>query len=338
MNPTLQTLRGEACQKIAAASALEELEQIRIDYLGKKGAVSLLMQSLKDLSAEEKPLFGKSVNELKEELSSLLTRKKQELEVLHLNERFQKEQIDITLPGKRYLLGKKHPVVKVMDEAIEIFKGLGFTLEEGPEIESEYYNFEALNIPSDHPARDMQDTLYLESNQLLRTHTSPVQIRVMEKKKPPFRFIAAGKVYRHDSDVTHSPMFHQIEGFWVDEKTTFSDLKGLLETFLKELFHTDMELRFRPSFFPFTEPSAEVDISCVLCARKGCRVCKNTGWLEILGCGMVHPAVLEAVHLDSKKLQGFAFGLGIERIVMLKYGIQDIRLLFENDVRFLQQF
>lgn len=338
MNPTIENLREEATQKISVAAALEELEQIRINYLGKKGTVSLLMQSLKDLSPEEKPLFGKSVNELKGEISSLLSSKKQELENSSLNERLQKEQIDITLPGKRYPLGKQHPINKVLEEAIDIFKGLGFSLEEGPEIESEYYNFEALNIPENHPARDMQDTLYLTSEYLLRTHTSPVQIRVMEHKKPPLSFIAAGKVYRHDADVTHSPMFHQIEGFLVDEKTTFSDLKGLLATFLKELFHKEMKLRFRPSFFPFTEPSAEVDISCVMCDGKGCRVCQNTGWLEILGCGMVHPAVLEAVKLDSEKWQGFAFGLGIERIAMLKYGIHDIRLFFENDSRFLNQF
>ncbi len=338
MNPSIETLREEASKKIAAASALEELEQLRIDYLGKKGSVPALMQSLKDLPNEEKPLFGKSVNELKGEISSLLSDKKDELSASVLNEKLQDEKLDITLPGSRYLLGKKHPINKVMDEAIEIFKGLGFSLEEGPEIESEYYNFEALNIPDNHPARDMQDTLYLPTGSLLRTHTSPVQIRVMEKQKPPFSFIAAGKVYRHDADVTHSPMFHQIEGFLVDQKTTFADLKGILETFLNQLFHKKISTRFRPSFFPFTEPSAEVDISCVMCDAKGCRVCQNTGWLEILGCGMVHPEVLKSVNLDSEEWQGFAFGVGIERITMLKYGIADIRLFFENDARFLNQF
>jgi len=338
MNPQIQSLRDEATERISSVSDLETLEKLRIHYLGKKGSVTGLLHSLKDLSPEEKPIFGKSVNELKTQIADLLSQKQTHLENQTLNDRLKKERLDITLPGKRYFSGKKHPISLVMDEAIDIFRSLGFDVEEGPEIETEYYNFEALNIPADHPARDMQDTLYLDEKYLLRTHTSPVQIRVMEKKKPPFTFIAPGKVYRHDADVSHSPMFHQIEGFMVDKQITFADLKWVLTVFLHQLFTKDASIRFRPSFFPFTEPSAEVDIACVICSGKGCRVCKNTGWLEILGCGMVHPAVLEAVKLDSEIWQGFAFGLGIERIAMLKYGIDDIRLFYENDIRFLNQF
>jgi len=338
MNPHIQSVAQEAVEQIASASMLDQLEQLRIHYLGKKGAVTELLQHLREVPAAEKPAYGKEVNELKEKISQLLTQKQHALRRQAIEARLKAETLDITLPGKRYLIGKKHPLVQGMDQVIEIFRGLGFRLEEGPEIETDYYNFEALNIPPHHPARDMQDTLYLTSGLLLRTHTSPVQIRVMEHNQPPLRFIAAGKVYRHDADVTHSPMFHQIEGFMVDHQVTFANLKGVLAEFLHHLFGNRVKIRFRPSFFPFTEPSAEVDISCVMCSGKGCRVCQQRGWLEILGCGMVHPAVLEAGKCDPEKWQGFAFGMGIERIAMLQYGIDDIRLFFENDLRFLNQF
>ena len=338
MNPRIAAVSQEAAAKIAEASTLEQLEQLRIHYLGKKGAVTELLHGLREIPDPEKPQYGKSVNELKEQISGLLAEKQKSLSSGAIEARLQAETLDITLPGKRVLVGKKHPLAQVMDQVVEIFRGLGFRLEEGPEIETDYYNFEALNFPANHPARDMQDTFFFPSGHLLRTHTSPVQIRVMEKSQPPLRFIAAGKVYRHDADTTHSPLFHQIEGFMIDTDVTFADLKGVLQEFLSHLFGGRVKMRFRPSFFPFTEPSAEVDISCVMCAGKGCRVCKNTGWLEILGCGMVHPNVLEAVKCDASKWQGFAFGMGIERIAMLKFGIDDIRLFFENDLRFLNQF
>lgn len=338
MNPKIQSLREEATQKISSAKQLEEIEELRIHFLGKKGTVTRLMQSLKDLSPEEKPAFGKSVNELKNELAFLLGEKQESLQKGKLIETLEKEKLDITLPGRRVPAGKKHPLQQVMDQIIELFFGLGFSVEEGPEIETDYYNFQALNFPENHPARDMQDTLYVNEHLLLRTHTSPVQIRVMEKKKPPLSFIAPGKVYRHDADVTHSPVFHQVEGLMIDKHITFADLKGVLSIFLHELFDPETAIRFRPSFFPFTEPSAEVDISCVMCRGKGCRICKGTGWLEILGCGMVDPAVLKGVDINPDHWQGFAFGLGIERIAMLKWGINDIRLFFENDLRFLKQF
>ncbi|HRZ87260.1 MAG TPA: phenylalanine--tRNA ligase subunit alpha, partial [bacterium] len=252
--------------------------------------------------------------------------------------RFKAESVDVTLSGRRTVLGKRHPLNRVMEEVLGVFTRMGFAVREGPEIETEYYNFEALNIPKLHPARDMQDTFYVKDDLLLRTHTSPVQIRVMESMRPPLRVVAPGKVYRRDADVTHSPMFHQVEGFMVDEHITFADLKGVLTVFCRAMFGAETKVRFRPSFFPFTEPSAEVDISCVICSGKGCRVCKSTGWLEILGSGMIHPEVFRHVKYDSEKYSGFAFGMGIERIAMLKYGVNDIRLFFENDVRFLEQF
>jgi phenylalanyl-tRNA synthetase alpha chain len=297
-----------------------------------------LLKGLKDIPAEERPAFGKLVNEVKNEIESVIeesliasrqSKKEQELS---------KDDFDATLPGRSVPLGRRHPITLITDEILSIFTSLGFETVEGPEIELDFFNFEALNIPKDHPARDMHDTFYISDEQLLRTHTSPVQIRTMKKTEPPLKIICPGKVYRCDSDVSHTPMFHQIEGLMVDENIAFSDLKGLLTIFIHQIFDKDTSLRFRPSFFPFTEPSAEVDIQCVICRGSGCRVCSGTGWLEILGCGMVNPKVFENVGYDSENITGLAFGLGVERIAMLRYGINDIRLYFENDYRFLSQF
>jgi len=296
------------------------------------------LRNLGQLSMEEKQLFGKRANELKEVLSSRFDEAQQVLTALKKTAAFRKEAIDVTLPGRRSGYGRVHPVTQVLEEICAIFSGIGFTIVDGPEIENDYYNFEALNIPKDHPARDMQDTFYIDETVVLRTHTSPVQIRIMEKQSPPVRIISPGRVYRPDSDVSHTPMFHQVEGLLVDRGVTFGDLKGILAAFLKQIFGEETVLRFRPSYFPFTEPSAEVDIRCVMCKGSGCRVCGQSGWLEILGSGMVDPAVFENVGYDPEEFSGFAFGLGVERIAMLKYGISDIRLFFENEWRFLQQF
>jgi phenylalanyl-tRNA synthetase alpha chain len=312
----------------------KQLEQVRIDFLGKKGLLQGLMKDLRNASAEEKPKLGKDINLLKQHVEQEINNKT--LDSKSANK--PKENFDTTLPGRKELTGTLHPITQVMEEITSIFYGLGFQVEEGPEIETDYYNFEALNIPKDHPARDMQDTFYIEDETVLRTHTSPVQIHTMENREPPLRIIAPGKVYRCDSDVSHTPMFHQIEGLMVDEGVSFSHLKGIMNILLQEVFGKDTKIRFRPSFFPFTCPSAEVDIQCVMCSGKGCRVCSQTGWLEILGAGMVDPAVFKSVGYDSEKWTGFAFGLGIERIAMLKFGINDIRLFFENDLRFLKQF
>jgi phenylalanyl-tRNA synthetase alpha chain len=312
----------------------KQLEQIRIDFLGKKGLLQGLMKDLRNASPEEKPKLGKDINLLKQHVE-------QEINNKTLGSKSTgkpKDTFDTTLPGRKELTGTLHPITQIMEEITSIFFGLGFQVEEGPEIETDYYNFEALNIPKDHPARDMQDTFYIEDETVLRTHTSPVQIHTMENREPPLRIIAPGKVYRCDSDVSHTPMFHQIEGLMVDKGVSFSHLKGIMNIFLQEVFGKDTKIRFRPSFFPFTCPSAEVDIQCVICNGKGCRVCSQTGWLEILGAGMVDPAVFKSVGYDSEKWTGFAFGLGIERIAMLKFGINDIRLFFENDLRFLKQF
>ena len=338
MIETIEKHRQDFDSRIVSTSTLEPLKQLRIDFLGKKGCVQVLMKNLRQASPEEKRQLGKLINDFKQYVENLLEEKQGELGKSTRCQPSQNETFDTTLPGKRETTGTLHPITQVMEEITTIFMGLGFQVEEGPEIETDFYNFEALNIPKDHPARDMQDTFYVEGGTVLRTHTSPVQIHVMENREPPLRIIAPGKVYRCDSDVSHTPMFHQIEGLMVDKNISFSHLKGIMNIFLQEVFGKETKVRFRPSFFPFTCPSAEVDIQCVICGGKGCRVCSQTGWLEILGCGMVDPAVLKCVNYDSEEWTGFAFGLGIERISMLKYGINDIRLFFENDLRFLKQF
>jgi len=338
MKARLQNLEKEALAAIDAADSLAALQEIRVSFLGKKGAVTDLMKGMRDLSPEERPAIGALVNSLKETLETAFESRGALLQRAAVAERLASEKIDVTLPGRQSFVGSKHPVTLVTEEIVEILGRLGFCVEEGPEIEQDFYNFEALNIPKDHPARDMQDTFYISDDLVLRTHTSPVQIRAMCKHKPPLRVIAPGTVYRRDSDLTHSPMFHQIEGFLVDEHVTFGDLKGVLTYFLTNFFGKDLGVRFRPSFFPFTEPSAEVDIACVICGGKGCRVCKGTGWIEILGCGMIDPEVFKSVDYDTDQISGFAFGVGLERMAMLKYGVGDLRLFFENDLRFLRQF
>lgn len=338
MKEQLDQLLNEALTEIAGASSEECLQELRIRYLGKKGALTGLMKGLGSLSAEERPVIGQLVNTVKDQLEfkfeEALTRVRGAKKI----ERLQSERIDVTLPSRRSYRGTRHPITLVIEEVSDIFAGLGFQVAEGPEIELDYYNFETLNFPKDHPARDMQDTFFVDENILLRTHTSPVQVRTMLKHAPPVRIISPGTVYRCDSDATHSPMFHQIEGFMVDKGVTFGDLKGILTIFVNQFFGKGIGVRLRPSFFPFTEPSAEVDIACVMCQGKGCRVCKQSGWLEILGAGMIDPEVYRHVGYDPETISGFAFGMGIERIAMLKYGIGDMRLLFENDLRFLTQF
>ncbi len=329
------SLKKRALEELDALKDISSLESFRIKYLGKKGEITQALKALKDLPLEEKKRLGSELNDLKNFLEDALKKKKREL---LLEEEDKEIDLDLTLPGRRQVQGALHPLTQVMDEICEIFLRLGFEIVTGPEVESDYYNFTALNIPPWHPARDMQATFYLKSGALLRTHTSPMQIRAMLQKKPPLRIIAPGKVYRCDADVRHSPMFHQIEGLLVDDRVSFSDLKGILAYFAREIFGEGIRLRFRPSYFPFTEPSLEMDISCVICEGRGCRVCSHTGWLEILGAGMVHPEVLKAVDYDITKWQGFAFGLGIERIAMIKYGIEDIRLFFENHLYFLESF
>jgi phenylalanyl-tRNA synthetase alpha chain len=338
MREQLEQLRNGALQAIATASTVEQLQDIRISMLGRKGELTALMKGLGSLSAAERPIVGQLVNTVRDEIESALGAAIASAQEKVIAARLQSERIDTSLPGRRPQKGTKHPVSLVIEEICSIFAGLGFAVAEGPEIEHDWYNFEALNFPPEHPARDMQDTFFVENDMLLRTHTSPVQIRTMLKQKPPVRIIAPGTVYRCDSDATHSPMFHQIEGLMVDTKVTFGDLKGILTVFTNQLFGQKTGVRLRPSYFPFTEPSAEVDIACVICGGKGCRVCKNSGWLEILGAGMVDPEVYRHVQYDPENISGFAFGMGIERIAMLKYGISDMRLLFENDVRFLRQF
>jgi phenylalanyl-tRNA synthetase alpha chain len=340
MKEQLQKIAGEAELACKNASTQKELENIRVRYLGKKGALTQVLRGMGKLSAEERPVIGKFANEVKEMLEQKIETRVRELKSLAKEMQIKKETIDVTLPGVRFIAGRKHPLTQVLDEIKHIFVTMGYSVAEGPEIELDYYNFEALNIPKNHPARDMQDSFYVSEEVLLRTHTSPVQIRVYEAMAPklPVKIIAPGKVFRRDDDATHSPMFHQVEGFLIDEHVTFGDLKGTLLTFVRKMFGADREIRLRPSYFPFTEPSAEVDISCIMCNGSGCRVCSNTGWLEILGSGMVHPRVLEMTGYDPEQVSGFAFGMGVERIAMLKYGIDDLRHLFDNDVRFLSQF
>jgi phenylalanyl-tRNA synthetase alpha chain len=334
----LDELKKQAREELGAVSDEAALQNLKARFLGKKGVITEILKGMKDLSPEERPRMGQLVNEAKTFVEELVESRLDSIREEKKNRSLFEERIDVTLPGKGLPVGAKHPVTQVMEEVVSIFERMGFEVAEGPEVETDYYNFEALNIPKNHPARDMQDTFYISDDVVLRTHTSPVQIRVMEKLKPPVKIIAPGRVYRNDSDVSHTPMFHQIEGLLVDEHVTFGDLKGVLTEFVRLVFGEGIGVRFRPSFFPFTEPSAEVDMQCMICDGKGCRVCKDTGWLEILGCGMVDPEVFKSVGYDSSKYSGFAFGMGIERITMLKFGINDIRLFFENDVRFLRQF
>lgn len=324
----------EACQR---ASSSRELEDVRVRFLGKKGELTQLLRGMGQLPPQERPVMGKLVNDVRAEVEKAIKERGQALVRAEMDQRLQAEKLDLTMPGRRPPRGTKHPLNLVLDDLKQTFIGMGFTVVEGPEIETDYYNFEALNVPPEHPARDMQDTFYITDDLLLRSQTSPVQIRVMEKQRPPVRIIAPGKVYRRDADATHSPMFHQVEGLVVDKGITFGDLKGTLMELARALYG-EREVRFRPSFFPFTEPSAEMDISCIVCEGAGCRVCKGTGWLEVLGSGMVHPRVLEMVGYDPEEVTGFAFGIGVERLAMTRYGIEDIRLLFENDLRFLRQF
>lgn len=334
----LEQLEKDAQAELESAQAEDEILAVRTKYLGRKGLLTGLLRNISQVSAEEKPFFGKRCNEVKVLLESKIDEALERQTQGQKEEALAREKIDVTLPGRGIRCGRMHPVMQIRREICDIFSSFGFSVVEGPEVELDYYNFEALNIPKDHPARDMQDTFYIDDNVVLRTHTSPVQVRIMEKVKPPVRILSPGRVYRRDSDVSHTPMFHQIEGLLVDRNVSFADLKGILTAFLKKVFGDDTTLRFRPSFFPFTEPSAEVDIRCAMCRGKGCRVCGQTGWLEILGSGMVDPAVFKNVGYDAEEFSGFAFGLGLERIAMLKYGISDIRLLFENDIRFLKQF
>jgi len=337
-HPRVEAVAGEARAAIGAAAASAELEAIRIRYLGRSGEITQILKSLGTLAPEERREVGAAANEAKRELETLLDERLEAARAAERRRQRERERPDLTLPGRRPPRGVVHPLMRVREEIVTIFTGLGFAVAEGPQIETDAYNFEALNIPRDHPARDMQDTFYLSPDTLLRTHTSPVQIRTMRAQKPPVRVICPGVVYRRDADITHSPMFHQVEGLAVDRDVTMADLKGTLELFAREMFGPRSKIRFRPSFFPFTEPSAEVDVVCFLCAGAGCRVCKQSGWLEILGSGMVHPRVLKNVGYDPEEVTGWAFGMGIERIAMLKYGVDDIRLFFENDQRFLNQF
>ncbi|MBI5789748.1 MAG: phenylalanine--tRNA ligase subunit alpha [Candidatus Schekmanbacteria bacterium] len=338
MREELNNLLPQLTAELAQISQLDQLSQLKVKYLGRKGPLSAILRKLGALSAEDRPMIGQLANIVKTQMEEKLAQAEISLAARHQDEKLAQETIDITLPGRVPEIGRIHPITKTIHEVCAIFQNLGFQIAEGPEIETDFYNFEALNIPAHHPARDMHDTFYLQNNLLLRTHTSPVQIRVMEKQAPPLRIIAPGKVYRRDADITHTPMFHQVEGLLVDKTVAFSDLKGTLTVFIQRMFGAGTALRFRPSYFPFTEPSAEVDIACVICSSRGCRVCKGSGWLEILGAGMVDPAVFRMVNYDPEEYTGFAFGMGIERIAMLKYGVDDIRLFFENDLRFLRQF
>lgn len=338
MEEKLFSLKAEALSGLAAIEQSADLESLRVRYLGRKGLFTLVLRQLGQAAPADRPRLGKLANQIKQELEEKFSGRESELAAAGRTAAGTAPPADLSLPGRALYFGSRHPISRIMEEVCSIFVGLGFAVAEGPDIELDFYNFEALNIPRHHPARDMHDTFYINDNILLRTHTSPMQIRAMEKQQPPLRIISPGKVYRCDSDITHTPMFHQVEGFMVDRKVSFADLKGLLAVFCRKMFEDDLALRFRPSFFPFTEPSAEVDIACVICGGKGCRVCKQTGWLEILGAGLIDPEVFKKVGYDAEAYSGFAFGLGIERIAMLKYGIDDIRLFYDNDLRFLGQF
>jgi len=334
----VDALVNQATQQIEQTNELNELEQIRVDFLGKKGSITSLMKQLGTLSKEERPKVGQVINKAKQTVQALINQQKDKLQNKLLEEQLLSEKIDVTLPGRGKNVGGLHPVTRTLQRIEKLFSEMGFEIKTGPEIEDDYHNFEALNIPESHPARAMHDTFYFDPHTVLRTHTSPVQVRTMEKEAPPLRIIAPGRVYRCDSDITHTPMFHQVEGLIVDKNVNFAELKGLLDNFLREFFEKDLKVRFRPSYFPFTEPSAEADIECVMCNGKGCRVCSHTGWLEVLGCGMVHPEVFRHSGIDSKEFTGLAFGMGVERLTMLRYGVNDLRLFFENDLRFLRQF
>lgn len=332
------TIQERASKAISQASDIPTLEHIRVEYLGKKGELTELLKGLAHLSAEEKPRMGQLVNQAKRDITLLIESKMEALKEKQLQQKLVSERIDVTLSGRQSGTGSLHPVTQVKQRINEFFSRMGFDIVDGPEIETPFYNFEALNIPAHHPARAMHDTFYFGDGRLLRTHTSPVQIRTMEERKPPFRLIAPGRVYRCDSDLTHTPMFHQVEGLYIDKDVTMSGLKGLLQEFFSQFFGRELAVKFRASYFPFTEPSAEVDIECTQCYGKGCRSCKFTGWLEVLGCGMVHPNVLKAVGINPDEYQGWAFGMGMDRLAMLYYGIDDLRMMFENDLTFLSQF
>ena len=334
----LDALVSQALEAVQQSEDVNALEQLRVQYLGKKGELTALMQTLGKLSAEDRPKAGALINTAKNQVQDALNARKSVLEQALLAEKLASERIDVTLPGRGQTSGGLHPVTRTLERVEQFFTHIGFSVAEGPEVEDDYHNFEALNIPGHHPARAMHDTFYFNANMLLRTHTSPVQVRTMESQQPPIRIVCPGRVYRCDSDITHSPMFHQVEGLLVDEGISFADLKGTIEEFLRVFFEKPLGVRFRPSFFPFTEPSAEVDMQCVMCSGKGCRVCKQTGWLEVMGCGMVHPNVLRMSGIDPEKYSGFAFGMGVERLAMLRYGVNDLRLFFDNDLRFLAQF
>lgn len=339
MKEKLEQIRNEALKRIGEAGALDALNEVRVSFLGKKGALTAVLKSMKDVAPEDRPKVGQLVNETREEIEKVLDEARKKMEQLIREQQMKAEVIDVTLPAEKRELGHRHPNMIALEEVERIFIGMGYEVVEGPEVEKDYYNFEVLNIPADHPARDEQDTFYVNEEIVLRTQTSPVQARVMEKGKLPIRMIAPGRVFRSDEvDATHSPSFHQIEGLVVDKNITLADLKGTLAEFAKEMFGEDTKVKFRPHHFPFTEPSAEMDMSCFKCKGAGCRFCKGSGWIEILGCGMVHPRVFEMCGIDPKEYTGFAFGIGLERISLLKYEIDDMRLLYENDVRFLKQF
>ena len=339
MKEQLLQIKADAVAKLANVDSEATLEQVRVEFLGKKGALTAVLRGMGKLSAEERPIVGQLANEIRASIEEEIAEKREALKKVALEKRLLEETIDVTAPGVTFPVGKRHPLDQVEETLCEIFRSMGFTIAEGPEVEYDTYNFQKLNIPENHPARDTQDTFYITDKVLLRSQTSPVQVRVMEKQRPPIRIISPGRVYRSDAvDATHSPMFHQLEGLVVDKGITMGDLKGMLETFARQMFGDSTKLRFRPHHFPFTEPSAEVDVSCFVCGGKGCRVCKNEGWIEILGAGMVHPNVLSGCDIDPEEYSGFAFGMGIERIVMIKYAIDDMRNLYENDLRFLDQF
>ncbi len=335
MNKSIEQIRSDALEEIEKAGDIEQIKNISVRYIGRKGIITQYLRDIATLPAEQRPEAGKKANQAKKAIEKAA---ENAVSKLTAAEKDAKDAIDVSLPGRIAPRGSIHPITRITRRICDIFGRMGFDTAEGPEVETDYYNFEALNIPKNHPARDMQDTFYISENIVLRTHTSPIQVRYMEAGSPPVRIVAPGKVYRCDSDLTHTPMFHQVEGLLVDENVSFGDLKGLLTLFVQQMFDKDTSLRFRPSFFPFTEPSAEVDIQCVMCRGKGCKVCSATGWLEVMGCGMVHPAVFENVGYDTSTYSGFAFGMGVERIAMLKYGINDLRMFFESDIRFLRQF
>lgn len=338
MTASLDELLVQATEELRQVHELAQLDRVRVHYIGKKGLYTEKMKALGKLPADQRPQAGQAINDSRRKFQENLEERRHQLQQILLEKQLAEEKIDVTLPGRGQKSGGLHPVSLTLRRISKIFSNIGFKIVEGPEIEDDYHNFEALNIPAHHPARAMHDTFYFDQHTLLRTHTSPVQIRVMESQQPPLRVIAPGRVYRCDSDLTHTPMFHQVEGFLVDTNVSFTDLKGVLYEFLTAFFEKDARVRFRPSYFPFTEPSAEVDIECVMCDCAGCRVCGQSGWLEVLGCGMIHPQVFKFVKIDNEKYTGFAFGMGVERLAMLRYGINDLRLFFENDLRFLQQF